>query len=45
VNPYAYLKLVLRELPVARNDADLDALLPWNVDLELLRKVMLPPPL
>ena len=45
LNPYAYLKLVLRELPAVCNDADLDALLPWNVDPELLRKIMLPPPL
>jgi transposase len=43
VNVYAYFKWVFTRLPVAQGEADLDALLPWNVAKADLDRMLLKP--
>lgn len=48
LNPYAYLKLVFTELPTAKTDDDIDALMPWAVasadlDAMLVLPKIIPP--
>jgi len=38
VEPYAYLKHVFQSLPAANTEADIDALLPWNIAKERTAK-------
>ncbi|WP_428240140.1 transposase domain-containing protein [Gynuella sp.] len=33
MNAYEYLKLIFKELPNAKNVADIERLLPWHVNL------------
>lgn len=37
--PYAYLKHIFKELPLAKTVEDYEALLPWGLDADTLRKV------
>lgn len=37
LEPYHYLKHVFERLPLAQTDADIDQLLPWNIDPESIR--------
>ncbi len=43
LNPYAYLKFIFTALPRASTEADIEALLPWNVDREALEQLLAPP--
>lgn len=43
LNPYAYLKLIFAALPQTQTEADVDALLPWNVDRDALERLLTPP--
>ena len=36
--PYAYLKYIIKELPLATTIKDYEAVLPWNLDVESVRK-------
>ena len=42
VEPYAWLRRVLRELPAAKTVEDVDALLPWNLRLPEISPIALP---
>jgi hypothetical protein len=42
VEPYAWLRRVLRELPVAKTVEDVEALLPWNLRLPEISPIPLP---
>src|SRR5450830_496613 len=42
VEPYAWLRWVLRELPAAKTVEDVEALLPWNMRLPEISPVSLP---
>ena len=37
--PYAYLKYIFKELPLATTIQEYEALLPWNLDVESVRKM------
>ena len=41
VEPYAWLRWVLRELPAAKTVEDVEALLPWNMRLPEISPVSL----
>ena len=39
LEPYAYLQRVFKELPAAQSLEDIEALLPWNFDVQTLKRV------
>ncbi len=44
LNTYTYLKHVFTVLPTATSKEDIDALLPWNIDPDLLQQYLVPSP-
>ena len=44
LEPYAWLRQVLRELPAAKNVEEIDALLPWNVKAKQVATQVQPEP-